>query len=88
MLKGGAHMNRTAAIIAISMSMAATFAQSAPAPNLLGGAKGVVKTATGEPLEGIMVQLISKETAIRTTVYSDRDESRARASFSLSSKRM
>jgi streptogramin lyase len=66
-------MNRTAAIIAISMSMAATFAQAAPATNLLGGAKGVVKSATGEPLEGIMVQLVSKETAIRTTVYSDRD---------------
>ena len=37
---------------------------------LSGGPKGLVKNARGEPIEGIMVQLISDETAIRTTVYS------------------
>lgn len=34
----------------------------------LGGARGAVRTARGEPLEGIMVQLVSPRTAIRTTV--------------------
>lgn len=41
---------------------------------LLGGSRGVVHDATGGlPLEGIMVQLISPRTAIRTTVYTDTD---------------
>src|SRR5215467_9637702 len=40
---------------------------------LTGGPKGLVKNARGEPIEGIMVQLISDETAIRTTVYSRTD---------------
>src|SRR4051794_7099555 len=40
---------------------------------LSGGPKGLVKNARGEPIEGIMVQLISDETAIRTTVYSRTD---------------
>ncbi len=40
---------------------------------LTGGPKGLVKNARGEPIEGIMVQLISDETAIRTTVYSRAD---------------
>lgn len=41
--------------------------------SLTGGPKGLVKNARGEPIEGIMVQLISDETAIRTTVYSRGD---------------
>ena len=40
---------------------------------LLGGPTGIVKSTTGDMLEGMMVQLISKRTAIRTTVYSDAD---------------
>ena len=43
-------------------------AASAPA-HLLGGARGTVKTSKGQPVEGIMVQLISTQSAIRTTVY-------------------
>ena len=39
----------------------------------LGGPKGVVRSSTGQTLEGIMVQLISRKSAIRTTVYSDED---------------
>src|SRR5436190_13087246 len=38
---------------------------------LRGGPQGVVKTATGYPVEGLMVQLISQKTSIRTTVYTD-----------------
>ena len=38
---------------------------------LLGGPHGVVKSADGSPLEGMMVQLIAKTTAIRTTVFTD-----------------
>jgi virginiamycin B lyase len=40
---------------------------------LTGGPRGTVKNARGEPLEGIMVQLISDTTAIRTTVFSHDD---------------
>ncbi|MBI4483468.1 MAG: carboxypeptidase regulatory-like domain-containing protein [Acidobacteria bacterium] len=40
---------------------------------LLGGARGVVRSSKGEPLEGIGVQLISPKTAIRTTVYSSEE---------------
>ncbi len=40
---------------------------------LTGGPKGLVKNARGEPIEGIMVQLIAEKSAIRTTVYSHAD---------------
>ncbi|OFW29590.1 MAG: hypothetical protein A3J28_12185 [Acidobacteria bacterium RIFCSPLOWO2_12_FULL_60_22] len=38
--------------------------------NFRGGPRGVVRTSGGEPLEGIMVQVIA-ENAVRTTVYSN-----------------
>lgn len=38
---------------------------------LLGGPRGSVRALTGELLEGILVQLIARSSAIRTTVYSD-----------------
>lgn len=41
--------------------------------SLLGGARGVVRSARGDLLEGIGVQLISSKTAIRTTVYTDEE---------------
>ncbi len=51
-------------------------AQTAPssqgaalASTLRGGAHGTVKTSKGLPVEGLMVQLISGTTGIRTTVY-------------------
>src|ERR1700722_16062174 len=40
---------------------------------LTGGPKGLVKNARGEPIEGIMVQLISDQSAIRTAVFSHAD---------------
>ena len=40
---------------------------------LLGGPRGVVRSAAGAPLEGIMVQLIAQQNSIRTTVYSNAD---------------
>jgi streptogramin lyase/mono/diheme cytochrome c family protein len=40
---------------------------------LTGGPSGAVKTVKGDALEGIMVQLISKQSAMRTTVYSDHE---------------
>ena len=47
----------------------------APAPsdtiNRLGGPKGIVKTSDGNPVGGLMVQLIAQKTSIRTTVYTD-----------------
>ena len=46
-----------------------------PAAKLMlqGGARGTVHGASGEPFEGIGVQLISAKSAIRTTVYSNED---------------
>ena len=59
----------TAALLAAAFP---THAQVA-SHKLLGGPTGIVKSTTGDMLEGMMVQLISKKTAIRTTVYSDAD---------------
>ena len=39
--------------------------------NLRGGPHGMVRSSQGNPLEGIMVQLISQKTSIRTTVYTN-----------------
>src|SRR5712692_1475144 len=39
---------------------------------LSGGARGRVRTPTGEPIEGVMVQLIAPN-GVRTTVYSNAD---------------
>src|SRR5207253_4757282 len=39
--------------------------------HLVGGAQGLVKNASGYPVEGLMVQLISQATSIRTTVYTN-----------------
>src|SRR5262249_2159748 len=47
--------------------------QAAAARKPLGGPHGVVKTANGNLLEGMMVQLIAQKSAIRTTVYSGAD---------------
>jgi virginiamycin B lyase len=43
----------------------------AGADRLTGGPRGIVKTSQGEPVGGLMVQLISDATSIRTTVYTD-----------------
>jgi virginiamycin B lyase len=52
--------------------MAGVEAAQAQSPHpLLGGPKGVVKSAKGDLLEGMMVQLIAQKTAVRTTVYSN-----------------
>ncbi len=46
-------------------------AQAQSGHPLLGGPHGVVHAITGEPLEGILVQLVAQSNAIRTTVYSN-----------------
>jgi virginiamycin B lyase len=53
-------------------------ANFAPGPaqgsnRLSGGPHGIVKSADGNLLEGMMVQLIAKTNAIRTTVFTDAD---------------
>src|SRR5262245_64376099 len=58
-----------AVILACCVVALPALAQSA----LLGGPNGVVKSAKGDLLEGIMVQLIAPKSGIRTTVYSDAD---------------
>src|SRR5437868_5073517 len=58
---------------AVSLVIVALPAQAQNQTRLLGGPKGLVKSAKGEPLEGIMVQLIAQKSAVRTTVYSNAD---------------
>ena len=63
-----ADLAMAAAMVALSIAGL----QPANADNrLTGGPSGVVKSSKGELLEGMMVQLIAKKSAVRTTVYSD-----------------
>ncbi len=62
-------------ILALSATASLLWAQAPGASKLLGGPKGAVRSSKGVPLEGIMVQLISQKSAVRTTVYSN-DEGR------------
>jgi streptogramin lyase len=57
--------------LALAIVAAALPAKAQSGNPLLGGPHGVVKSADGSPLEGMMVQLIAKTTAIRTTVFTD-----------------
>jgi virginiamycin B lyase len=61
-----------AALLAAFLLLAQA-AQAQSVAQLLGGPHGVVKSANGALLEGIMVQLIAQKNAIRTTVYSNAD---------------
>jgi virginiamycin B lyase len=56
-----------------SFLLLAQAAQAQSVAQLLGGPHGIVKSANGVLLEGIMVQLIAQRNAIRTTVYSNAD---------------
>ncbi len=64
-------------IVFLSQTVEAAGAKSQPARParlmLQGGARGFVHGTSGEPIEGIGVQLISTKTAIRTTVYSNEE---------------
>src|SRR5262250_269149 len=72
MTLGIEHGARTAAL---TIALAGALCLAAPPGQaqgpLLGGPKGVVRSAKGDLLEGMMVQLIAQKTAIRTTVYSN-----------------
>jgi virginiamycin B lyase len=59
--------------LAFSMFVVSSAAQAQNESRFAGGPKGVVKSSKGDLLEGIMVQLIAKKNAIRTTVYSNAD---------------
>jgi virginiamycin B lyase len=63
---------RLVAILGCAVSLTITTAMADPA-RFTGGPQGVVKSAKGELLEGIMVQLIARKNAVRTTVYSNAD---------------
>jgi virginiamycin B lyase len=60
-------------VLAVSLVIIAQPAQAQAPHSLQGGPGGVVKSNRGDLLEGIMVQLISEKSAIRTTVYSNAD---------------
>ena len=60
-------------LLAVSLaSVVPARAQSSSHP-LLGGVRGVVKTNDGHLLEGMMVQLVSHKSSMRTTVFSNRE---------------
>ncbi len=59
-----------ASLIALSF---ASSTQAQTANRLLGGPTGLVTSDKAGPLEGMMVQLIAKDSGIRTTVYSHTD---------------
>lgn len=62
------------ALLEVCLVFPAHTAKAQSRVKLTGGAHGLVKNAgTGAPLEGMMVQLVSHKTAIRTTVYSNQD---------------
>ena len=46
-------------------------ADTQPKKVALGGPRGIVRNSDGYPIEGMMVQLISQKTSIRTTVYTN-----------------
>lgn len=58
-------------IFAVCIVVMPLAAQSQSGRRLLGGPSGMVRSTKGVALEGIMVQLISQKSAIRTTVYSN-----------------
>jgi virginiamycin B lyase len=61
------------AVLAIACCAGVPPASAQTPSKLLGGPSGVVRSAKGDLLEGIMVQLIAPKNAIRTTVYSNAD---------------
>ncbi len=63
----------TALVLAFAVIAGATPTKAQSGNPLLGGPHGIVKSADGGPLEGMMVQLIAKTSAIRTTVFTDAD---------------
>jgi streptogramin lyase len=76
----GAGKNFLAAVIigAASLTTGTNASRAATSPAdvqakkvALGGPHGVVRNSKGFPIEGMMVQLISKKSSIRTTVYTN-----------------
>ena len=61
------------AMLAFACCAGALHAWAQTTSKLLGGPNGLVRSAKGDLLEGIMVQLIAPKNAIRTTVYSNAD---------------
>jgi virginiamycin B lyase len=69
----GRRKNVLAAILAFALSLLAAAPPAHAESPLSGGPRGLVKSAKGDLLEGMMVQLIAQKTAIRTTVFSNED---------------
>lgn len=59
------------ALIAALFALVVVATMAAAQNRLSGGPHGIVRSADGNLLEGMMVQLIAKKTAIRTTVFTD-----------------
>ena len=68
-------LRTTCRLLAASVAAFSCLANPASAQNsnMLGGPNGMVETDRNTPLEGMMVQLIAKNSGIRTTVYSHED---------------
>ena len=64
----------TALVLSVRVSSPAATSPAADTQNkkvVLGGPHGMVRNAKGYPIEGMMVQLISEKSSIRTTVYTN-----------------
>src|SRR3989338_2589370 len=61
------------ALFALAGILAPVALRAQSGHKLLGGPRGVVRSNKGVSLEGIMVQLLSQKSSIRTTVYSNDD---------------
>jgi len=66
---GLAAVGVTAFIVSNTMAAQVPMAAASAPADLGGGPHGVLRTASGQPVEGVMVQLISTTTAVRTTVF-------------------
>ncbi|MGH9786828.1 MAG: carboxypeptidase-like regulatory domain-containing protein, partial [Terriglobia bacterium] len=69
---------KSLAITTLVWLLAGCLATAAPAQAqssspLLGGVRGVVKTTQGQLPEGMMVQLVSHQNSMRTTVFTNRE---------------
>jgi virginiamycin B lyase len=72
----GSKLGSGAACLIAGLALIVSSAGAPPAQaeaRLQGGPKGIVKSSKGEQLEGMMVQLIAKKNAVRTTVYTNAD---------------
>ena len=64
---------KTTGLWLVLIFLTSSWAEAQSGHPMLGGARGVVRSAKGTLLEGMAMQVVSHKNSIRTTVYSNRD---------------